>query len=44
MRVCRVLSESGIVGKTSIKAHMAPRIVKIKITNGSPREKEIVEN
>jgi len=24
----------------SIKAHMAPRIVKIKITNGSPEEEK----
>jgi hypothetical protein len=38
-RVVRLLSLSGMVGRISINAHMAPRMVKIKITNGSPEEK-----
>jgi hypothetical protein len=37
--VFKLLSLSEIVGRISINAHMAPRMVKIKITNGSPEEK-----
>jgi hypothetical protein len=31
-----------MVGKISTKAHIAPIMVKIKITNGSPEEKHFL--
>ena len=39
-----MVESSGMVGATRISAHMAPRTVRTKTTNGSPRTENPIFN
>ena len=41
-RLCKLTSLSGTVGKTSTNAHRPPKMVRIMMTSGSPRQSTLI--